>query len=45
MSEQRVNVHTVSKLSVHIIWSSKYRDAILLGDIQKALSFDSYIGI
>ena len=35
MSHQRVNGHTVSRLTVHIVWSTKYRYAILRGDIQK----------
>ncbi|MFK5972341.1 MAG: IS200/IS605 family transposase [Flavobacteriaceae bacterium] len=35
MTEQRVNGHTVSRLSVHIVWSTKYRYPVLLGDIQK----------
>ena len=35
MTEQRVNGHTVSRLTVHIVWSTKYRYAVLLGDIQK----------
>lgn len=35
MSEQRVNGHTVSILTVHIVWSTKYRYPVLEGDIQK----------
>ncbi|WGH74482.1 IS200/IS605 family transposase [Tenacibaculum tangerinum] len=35
MSEQRVNGHTVSRLTVHIVWSTKYRYSVLQGDIQK----------
>lgn len=35
MSEQRVNGHTVSRLTVHIVWSTKYRYSVLIGDIQK----------
>jgi putative transposase len=35
MSEQRVNGHTVSRLTVHIVWSTKYRHSVLQGDIQK----------
>ncbi|GAL68438.1 transposase [Jejuia pallidilutea] len=35
MSEQRVNGHTVSRLTVHIVWSTKYRYPVLEGDIQK----------
>jgi len=35
MSNQRVNGHTVSSLTVHIVWSTKYRYSVLKGDIQK----------
>src|SRR5690606_21236743 len=35
MSEQRVNGHTVSRLTVHIVWSTKYRYSVLVGDVQK----------
>src|SRR5690606_24719695 len=35
MSEQRVNGHTVSRLTVHLVWSTKYRYPVLEGDIQK----------
>ena len=35
MAEQRVNGHTVSRLTVHIVWSTKYRYPVLRGDIQK----------
>ena len=35
MAEQRVNGHTVSRLSVHIVWSTKYRYPVLTGDVQK----------
>ena len=35
MSEQRVNGHTVSRLTVHLVWSTKYRYSVLEGDIQK----------
>ena len=34
MVEQRSNGHTVSQLSVHIVWSTKYRYSVLLGDIK-----------
>ena len=34
MVEQRSTGHTVSRLSVHIVWSTKYRYAVLLGDIK-----------
>jgi putative transposase len=32
---QRSNGHTVSELTVHIVWSTKYRYSVLEGDIQK----------
>ena len=32
---QRSNGHTVSELTVHIVWSTKYRYPVLVGDIQK----------
>ncbi len=35
MSNQRANDHTVLKLTVHIVWSTKYRYKELRGDIQK----------
>ena len=35
MTEQRVNGHTVSRLTVHLVWSTKYRYPVLEGDIQK----------
>ena len=35
MSKQRVNGHTVSRLTVHIVWSTKYRYSVLKGDIHK----------
>jgi len=31
---QRSNGHTVSELSVHIVWSTKYRYSVLTGDIK-----------
>jgi len=34
MREQRVNGHTVSRLTVHIVWSTKYRYSVLAGDIK-----------
>ena len=34
MSYQRSNGHTVSRLTCHIVWSTKYRYAVLEGDIQ-----------
>ncbi|RNL69975.1 IS200/IS605 family transposase [Sinomicrobium pectinilyticum] len=35
MGDQRVNGHTVSRLTVHIVWSTKYRFGVLTGDIQR----------
>ena len=35
MAKQRTNGHTVSRLTVHIVWSTKYRYKVLIGDIQK----------
>ena len=35
MEEQRTSGHTVSDLTVHIVWSTKYRYKVLEGDIQK----------
>ncbi len=32
---QRSNGHTVSELTVHIVWSTKYRYSVLIGDTQK----------
>lgn len=34
MSYQRSSGHTVSRLTVHIVWSTKYRYAVLQGDIK-----------
>ena len=34
MDGQRVNGHTVSRLTVHIVWSTKYRYPVLTGDVQ-----------
>lgn len=34
MSEQRSNGHSVSRLTVHIVWSTKYRYHVLKGDLQ-----------
>ena len=33
--EQRMSSHTVSWLTVHIVWVTKYRYKVLIGDIQK----------
>ena len=35
MERQRTSGHTVSDLSAHIVWSTKYRYKVLQGDIQK----------
>ena len=35
MESQRTNGHTVSKLTVHIVWSTKYRYSVLQGDIKQ----------
>ncbi len=35
MENQRANGHTVSKLTVHIVWSTKYRYNVLVGDVQQ----------
>ena len=35
MGSQRANGHTVSRLTVHIVWSTKYRFSVLKGDVQK----------
>ena len=35
MGKQRRNGHTVSNLTVHIVWSTKYRYKVLEGDVQK----------
>lgn len=34
MGTQRSNGHTVSRMTVHIVWSTKYRYAVLTGDIK-----------
>jgi putative transposase len=34
MNFQRTNGHTVSLLTVHIVWSTKYRYAVLQGEIK-----------
>ncbi len=35
MTGQRINGHTVSRLTVPIVWSTKYRYSVLKGDIQQ----------
>lgn len=34
MDYQRSNSHSVSRLTAHIVWSTKYRYPVLLGDIK-----------
>lgn len=34
MDEQCSNSHSVSRLSVHLVWSTKYRYSVLQGDIK-----------
>lgn len=34
MDFQRTNEHTVSRLTVHIVWATRYRFAVLQGDIK-----------
>ena len=34
MEENRKNSHSVSRLSVHIVWVTKYRYHVLTGDVQ-----------
>ena len=33
-SDQRRNAHSVSRLTVHIVWATKYRYKVLTGDIK-----------
>ena len=35
MAGQRVNGHTLSRMTGHIVWSTKYRYPVLIGDVQK----------
>ncbi len=35
MSYQRSNGHSVSRLTVHLVWSTKYRYSVLEGDIKQ----------
>ena len=34
MSQQRISSHTVSRLTVHIVWITKYRYPVLTGEIK-----------
>ena len=36
MSDYRYGGHTVSRLTVHLVWVTKYRYKVLTGDIQKS---------
>jgi putative transposase len=33
---KELNGHTISRLTVHLVWSTKYRYSVLKGDIQKS---------
>ena len=35
MNEYRYSGHTASRLTVHLVWVTKYRYKVLTGDIQK----------
>ena len=35
MKEYRISSHTVSSLTAHIVWVTKYRYPVLQGDVQK----------
>ena len=35
VQNQRTSGHTVSRLTVHIVWASKYRYSVLEGDIKQ----------
>ena len=35
MSNYRINSHSISNLSCHIVWATKYRYHVLEGDLQK----------
>ncbi len=35
MNYQRSNSHSVSRLTVHLVWATKYRYSVLKGDLQK----------
>ena len=34
MSQQRISSHTVSHLTVHMVWITKYRYRVLTGEIK-----------
>jgi putative transposase len=35
MSDQRRGSHTVTRLTVHLVWVTKYRYPVLKGEVQK----------
>ena len=35
MSKQRKGSHTISRMTVHLVWVTKYRYKVLTGDVQK----------
>lgn len=35
MKDHRLSSHTVSSLTAHIVWVTKYRHPVLQGDVQK----------
>jgi putative transposase len=35
MKEQRIGSHTVTRMSVHIVWVTKYRYPVLMGEVQQ----------
>lgn len=35
MDFQRTNGHTLSRLTVHVVWATKYSFAVLQGDIKR----------
>ncbi len=35
MADYRISSHSVSNLTVHLVWVTKYRYHVLQGDIQK----------
>jgi putative transposase len=34
MDFQRSNSHSISRITVHLVWSTKYRHPVLVGDIK-----------
>ena len=35
MKEQRIGSHTITRMSVHIVWVTKYRYPVLVGEVQQ----------